>query len=73
MCLCWQFFLLLLFQYFHAVGEYTEDIAEFANSWAVQASDDIACVPVASDFSSPCSANAESTEVNLAYFIYRHR
>ncbi|KAL9853940.1 otogelin-like protein [Geothlypis trichas] len=43
-------------------GVYTEDIAEFANSWAVQASDDIACVPTASDFSSPCSANAESTE-----------
>ncbi|XP_053799519.1 otogelin-like protein [Vidua chalybeata] len=44
------------------MGEYTEDIAEFANSWAVQASDDIACVPTPSDFSSPCSANAESTE-----------
>ncbi|XP_048158275.1 otogelin-like protein isoform X1 [Corvus hawaiiensis] len=44
------------------IGEYTEDIAEFANSWAVQASDDIACVPIASDFSSPCSADAESTE-----------
>ncbi|NWV24748.1 OTOGL protein, partial [Origma solitaria] len=44
------------------IGEYTEDIAEFANSWAVQASDDTACVPTASDFSSPCSANAESTE-----------
>ncbi|XP_041265673.1 otogelin-like protein [Onychostruthus taczanowskii] len=43
-------------------SEYTEDIAEFANSWAVQASDDIVCVPTASDFSSPCSANAESTE-----------
>ncbi|NWU28455.1 OTOGL protein, partial [Dyaphorophyia castanea] len=43
-------------------SEYTEDIAEFANSWAVQASDDVACVPTASDFSSPCSANAESTE-----------
>ncbi|NXO87561.1 OTOGL protein, partial [Sitta europaea] len=43
-------------------SEYTEDIAEFANSWAVQASDDTACVPAASDFSSPCSANAESTE-----------
>lgn len=57
-------FLVLLSQCFYAVGEYTEDIAEFANSWAVQASDDIACVPTASDFSSPCSANAESTEVN---------
>uniref|UniRef100_U3K7E2 Otogelin like n=1 Tax=Ficedula albicollis TaxID=59894 RepID=U3K7E2_FICAL len=44
------------------IGEYTEDIAEFANSWAVQASGDIACIPTASDFSSPCSANAESTE-----------
>ncbi|KFO77774.1 Otogelin-like, partial [Cuculus canorus] len=43
-------------------SEYTEDIAEFANSWAVQTSDDIACVPTASDFSSPCSADAESTE-----------
>lgn len=54
----------MLFQYFHAVGEYTEDIAEFANSWAVQTTDDVACVPTASDFSSPCSADAESTEVN---------
>uniref|UniRef100_A0A8C0EY03 Otogelin like n=1 Tax=Bubo bubo TaxID=30461 RepID=A0A8C0EY03_BUBBB len=44
------------------IGEYTEDIAEFANSWAVQTSDDVACVPTASDFSSPCSAGAESTE-----------
>ncbi|KAM6137254.1 LOW QUALITY PROTEIN: otogelin-like protein [Pterocles gutturalis] len=44
------------------IGEYTEDIAEFANSWAVQTSADIACVPTASDFSSPCSADAESTE-----------
>uniref|UniRef100_A0A8D0FU78 Otogelin like n=1 Tax=Strix occidentalis caurina TaxID=311401 RepID=A0A8D0FU78_STROC len=43
-------------------SEYTEDIAEFANSWAVQTSDDVACVPTASDFSSPCSADAESTE-----------
>ncbi|XP_071406186.1 otogelin-like protein [Pithys albifrons albifrons] len=43
-------------------SEYTEDIAEFANSWAVQSSDDVACVPTASDFSSPCSADAESTE-----------
>uniref|UniRef100_A0A8C6NFF3 Uncharacterized protein n=1 Tax=Melopsittacus undulatus TaxID=13146 RepID=A0A8C6NFF3_MELUD len=42
-------------------SEYTEDIAEFANSWAVQ-TDDVACVPTASDFSSPCSADAESTE-----------
>uniref|UniRef100_A0A803Y1H6 Otogelin like n=1 Tax=Meleagris gallopavo TaxID=9103 RepID=A0A803Y1H6_MELGA len=43
-------------------SEYTEDIAEFANSWTVQISDDAACVPTALDFSSPCSANAESTE-----------
>ncbi|XP_009068673.1 PREDICTED: otogelin-like protein, partial [Acanthisitta chloris] len=43
-------------------SEYTEDVAEFANSWAVQTSDDVTCVPTASDFSSPCSANAESTE-----------
>ncbi|XP_030335424.1 otogelin-like protein [Strigops habroptila] len=43
-------------------SEYTEDIAEFANSWAVQTTDDVACVPTASDFSSPCSADAESTE-----------
>ncbi|XP_010125566.1 PREDICTED: otogelin-like protein, partial [Chlamydotis macqueenii] len=43
-------------------SEYTEDIAEFANSWAVQTSDDVACIPTASDFSSPCSADAESTE-----------
>ncbi|KFV96829.1 Otogelin-like, partial [Fulmarus glacialis] len=44
------------------IRERTEDIAEFANSWAVQTSDDIACVPTASDFSSPCSTDAESTE-----------
>uniref|UniRef100_A0A8C2SMA8 Otogelin like n=1 Tax=Coturnix japonica TaxID=93934 RepID=A0A8C2SMA8_COTJA len=43
-------------------SEYTEDIAEFGNSWAVQISDGAACVPTALDFSSPCSANAESTE-----------
>ncbi|KFQ02251.1 Otogelin-like, partial [Leptosomus discolor] len=43
-------------------NEYTEDIAEFANSWAVQTSDDVVCVPTASDFSSPCSADADSTE-----------
>ncbi|XP_040451149.1 otogelin-like protein [Falco naumanni] len=43
-------------------SEYTEDISEFANSWAVQISDDAACAPTASDFSSPCSADAESTE-----------
>uniref|UniRef100_A0A8B9QV34 Otogelin-like protein n=1 Tax=Anas platyrhynchos TaxID=8839 RepID=A0A8B9QV34_ANAPL len=36
-------------------SEHTEDIAEFANSWAVQTPDDAACVPTASDFSSPCS------------------
>ncbi|XP_064512973.1 otogelin-like protein [Pseudopipra pipra] len=44
------------------IGDYTEDIAEFANSWAVQSSGDVACVPTASDFFSPCSANGESTE-----------
>ncbi|XP_054029763.1 otogelin-like protein [Dryobates pubescens] len=44
------------------IGEDTEDIAEFANSWVVQTSDDVACVPTASDFSSPCSDEAESTE-----------
>ncbi|KFW92853.1 Otogelin-like, partial [Phalacrocorax carbo] len=44
------------------IGEYREDIAEFANSWAVQTSDDVTCIPTASDFSSPCSADAESTE-----------
>ncbi|XP_014743864.1 PREDICTED: otogelin-like protein [Sturnus vulgaris] len=43
-------------------SEYTEDIAEFANSWAVQALGDLACIPTASDFSSPCSANTEATE-----------
>ncbi|XP_065596971.1 otogelin-like protein [Cyrtonyx montezumae] len=43
-------------------SEHTEDIADFANSWAVQVSDDAACVPTALDFSGPCSANAESTE-----------
>lgn len=64
LCVCVDNFLLLLSQCFYAVGEHTEDIAEFANSWAVQASDDVACVPTASDFPSPCSATAESTEVN---------
>lgn len=59
-----KIFLFLFSQRFHAVGEYTEDIAEFANSWAVQASEDTACVPTASDFSSPCSASPESTEVS---------
>ncbi|XP_050569179.1 otogelin-like protein [Cygnus atratus] len=44
------------------IGEHTEDIAEFANSWAVQTPDDAACVPTASDFSSPCSADEKSTE-----------
>lgn len=58
------FFPWIILQCFHAVGEYTEDIAEFANSWAVQTPNDVACVPAASDFSSPCSVNAESTEVN---------
>ncbi|XP_032063447.1 otogelin-like protein [Aythya fuligula] len=43
-------------------SEHTEDIAEFANSWAVQTPDDAACVPTASDFSSPCSADEKSTE-----------
>ncbi|KFW82285.1 Otogelin-like, partial [Manacus vitellinus] len=43
-------------------SDYTEDIAEFANSWAVQSSGDVTCVPTASDFLSPCSANGESTE-----------
>nr|XP_047934780.1 otogelin-like protein [Anser cygnoides] len=44
------------------IDEHTEDIAEFANSWAVQTPDDAACVPTASDFSSPCSADEKSTE-----------
>ncbi|XP_067146027.1 otogelin-like protein [Apteryx mantelli] len=44
------------------IGEYTEDIAEFANSWTVQTPYETVCVPTASDFSSPCSADAESTE-----------
>ncbi|XP_035196827.1 otogelin-like protein isoform X1 [Oxyura jamaicensis] len=44
------------------IGEHTEDIAEFANSWAVQTPDDAACIPTASDFSSPCSADEKSTE-----------
>ncbi|XP_010222088.1 PREDICTED: otogelin-like protein [Tinamus guttatus] len=43
-------------------NEYTEDIAEFANSWIVQTPYETACVPTASDFSSPCPADAESTE-----------
>uniref|UniRef100_A0A8B9SAH4 Otogelin like n=1 Tax=Apteryx owenii TaxID=8824 RepID=A0A8B9SAH4_APTOW len=43
-------------------SEYTEDIAEFANSWTVQTPYETVCVPTASDFSSPCSADAESTE-----------
>ncbi|XP_064365622.1 otogelin-like protein [Dromaius novaehollandiae] len=44
------------------IGAYTEDIAEFANSWTVQTLYETACVPTASDFSSPCSADADSTE-----------
>ncbi|NXA37861.1 OTOGL protein, partial [Eudromia elegans] len=38
-------------------NEYTEDIAEFANSWIVQTPYETACVPTASDFSSPCPAD----------------
>ncbi|KAM7177636.1 otogelin-like protein [Macrochelys suwanniensis] len=44
------------------IGEYTEDIAVFANSWSVQTSDDAICVTTASDFSSPCSTDTESSE-----------
>uniref|UniRef100_A0A7M4E6M8 Otogelin like n=1 Tax=Crocodylus porosus TaxID=8502 RepID=A0A7M4E6M8_CROPO len=43
-------------------SHYTEDIAEFANSWSVQTLEDATCVPTASDFSSPCSADTEFTE-----------
>ncbi|NWI10836.1 OTOGL protein, partial [Crypturellus soui] len=49
------------------IDEYTEDIAEFANSWIVQTPYETACVPTASDFSSPCPADAESTEA--MYFL----
>uniref|UniRef100_A0A8C0J7V9 Otogelin like n=1 Tax=Chelonoidis abingdonii TaxID=106734 RepID=A0A8C0J7V9_CHEAB len=43
-------------------SEYTEDIAVFANSWSVQTPDDAICVTTASDFSSPCSTDSESSE-----------
>ncbi|XP_074812278.1 otogelin-like protein [Natator depressus] len=43
-------------------SEYTEDIAVFANSWSVQTPDDAICVTTASDFSSPCSTDTESSE-----------
>uniref|UniRef100_A0A452H9E6 Uncharacterized protein n=1 Tax=Gopherus agassizii TaxID=38772 RepID=A0A452H9E6_9SAUR len=43
-------------------SEYTEDIAVFANSWSVQTPDDAICVTTASDFSSPCSTDIESSE-----------
>ncbi|XP_026504731.1 otogelin-like protein [Terrapene carolina triunguis] len=44
------------------IGEYTEDIAVFANSWSIQTPDDAICVTTASDFSSPCSTDTESSE-----------
>ncbi|XP_019370333.1 PREDICTED: otogelin-like protein [Gavialis gangeticus] len=44
------------------IGHYTEDIAVFANSWSVQTLEDATCVPTASDFSSPCSADTEFSE-----------
>uniref|UniRef100_A0A8C3RTT7 Otogelin like n=1 Tax=Chelydra serpentina TaxID=8475 RepID=A0A8C3RTT7_CHESE len=43
-------------------SEYTEDIAVFADSWSVQTPDDAICVTTASDFSSPCSTDTESSE-----------
>uniref|UniRef100_A0A674K350 Otogelin like n=1 Tax=Terrapene triunguis TaxID=2587831 RepID=A0A674K350_9SAUR len=43
-------------------SEYTEDIAVFANSWSIQTPDDAICVTTASDFSSPCSTDTESSE-----------
>uniref|UniRef100_A0A8C4W6F5 Otogelin like n=1 Tax=Gopherus evgoodei TaxID=1825980 RepID=A0A8C4W6F5_9SAUR len=43
-------------------SEYTEDIAVFANSWSVQTPDNAICVTTASDFSSPCSTDTESSE-----------
>ncbi|EMP36508.1 Otogelin [Chelonia mydas] len=48
-------------------SEYTEDIAVFANSWSVQTPDDAICVTTASDFSSPCSTDTESSELRLTY------
>uniref|UniRef100_K7G6F8 Otogelin like n=1 Tax=Pelodiscus sinensis TaxID=13735 RepID=K7G6F8_PELSI len=44
------------------IGEYTEDIAVFANSWSVQTPSDAICVTTVSDFSSPCSTDTESSE-----------
>uniref|UniRef100_A0A8C3UFU4 Otogelin like n=1 Tax=Catharus ustulatus TaxID=91951 RepID=A0A8C3UFU4_CATUS len=54
-------------------SEYTEDIAEFANSWAVQASGDIACIPTASDFSSPCSYSSFLLIFSLCAFMTEWR
>ncbi|KAJ1161964.1 hypothetical protein NDU88_002444 [Pleurodeles waltl] len=34
--------------------EYSEDIAQFANSWSVQSPDELTCVATVSEFPSPC-------------------
>ncbi|KAM6437973.1 otogelin-like protein [Liasis olivaceus] len=43
-------------------SDYKEDIAKFANSWAVQLPDDATCVAIASGFPSPCNIDTESYE-----------
>ncbi|KAL7982573.1 hypothetical protein Chor_010171, partial [Crotalus horridus] len=43
-------------------GDYTEDIAKFANSWAIQIPDDATCEAIASSFPSPCNIDTESYE-----------
>ncbi|KAG8137920.1 hypothetical protein E2320_003864 [Naja naja] len=45
-------------------SDYKEDIAKFANSWAVQLPDDATCVAITSSFPSPCNIDTESYEVN---------
>ncbi|XP_039218871.1 otogelin-like protein [Crotalus tigris] len=43
-------------------SDYTEDIAKFANSWAIQIPDDATCEAIASSFPSPCNIDTESYE-----------
>uniref|UniRef100_A0A670YLF4 Otogelin like n=1 Tax=Pseudonaja textilis TaxID=8673 RepID=A0A670YLF4_PSETE len=43
-------------------SDYKEDIAKFANSWAVQIPDDATCIPITSSFPSPCNIDTESYE-----------
>ncbi|ETE65564.1 SCO-spondin, partial [Ophiophagus hannah] len=43
-------------------SDYKEDIAKFANSWAVQIPDDATCAAITSSFPSPCNIDTESYE-----------